>query len=261
MADSIIAICNRALSKIGTQSKITSLDEASVEANQCALWYDNLRRQLLRTAPWGFARQQLALTMLGNITDASSPYPWLVKYAYPSDCLKLNYIISLPCVPAGAITPPSVGLGIPGPTFWGPSRSNRFIIANDKDSEGNNRKVILSNVPTAIGVYAGNIEDPNLFDDLFDGALTDALAVKLIVPLSGNIGMHQSFEAALKMAIDNARAADGNESLPTTDHVVDWMATRGVGSPYGYGAFGANGGAVSGWGEWNSGWDNFSWGM
>ncbi len=259
MATSPTAICNRALSEIGTQSTITSLSEASAEAVQCQLWYDKLRRQLLRAAPWGFAREQQVLTELGTLADLTAPYPYLYKYAYPAETIKFRYILAAPVViPAEDV--PDVSSSPLSPLWCGPSRSNRFLIANDRDSDGNSRKVLLSNVASAIGVYTGDITDPSLFDDLFEDALTAALAYRLVIPLSGNTGMKADFRQEAEDAITRARAIDGNEAIPSTDHVVDWMATRGVGGYYGN----PLGGGVfsgSGWGQWNVGWDNMSWGM
>ena len=84
MANSPIDIANMALAEIGTRSSITAFDDGSVEGYQAGLWYDQLRQMLLRTAPWGFSRGQLVLTQLGDLVpDATAPYPYLFKYAYP----------------------------------------------------------------------------------------------------------------------------------------------------------------------------------
>lgn len=261
MANSIISICNRALSEIGTRSTIASLEEGSPEATQCALWYDNLRQQLLRTANWGFARFQLSLTQLGDlIPDETSPYPWAYKYAYPSDCIKMRYILAPPpSTLTGSINPPTVGQPILTSCF-SPSRANRFIVANDRDNLLNQRRLILSNVYQAIGAYTGDVTDPSLFDTLFDGALTAALAYKLVIPLSGNVGLKKDFGDHVRESIVNARVADGNEAISKTDHTVDWIATRGLGSIYGYGPL-CTIGCPTDWGDWWGGNDNWSWGM
>lgn len=255
MTDSISNICNRALSEIGTQSSISSLEEASTEAFNCRLWYDSLRRQLIRTAPWGFCRGQIVLSQLGDlIPDQTSPYPWGYKYSYPSDCLKFRYVLAPPTAQANNIAPP-VGEPLLGPTWMNPSRANCYIIANDKDDAGNSRKVLLTNVFSAIGVFNEDITDPDLFDDLFSDALVASLAHRLVIPLSGNIGLKKDFQDRAEAAILNARAADANESITRADVTVDWIETRGVGSAWGYG--GVSGPAT--WGQWNCSWDNMGW--
>lgn len=257
---SVIDICNRALSEMGTQSFISTLDEASNEAAQCSLWYDNIRQGLLRAAPWGFARHQRALTLLDTWdgVSANAPYPLLFKYEYPSDCLKLRYIIWPPYT-TNVADSPAVDVGVPAPYWGAPSRQNRYLVQADVDSEtGAQSKSILTNVPGAVGVFTLDVTNPDVFDTMFESALSAALAYKLVIPLSGNVGMRQEFRQSAEGSITNARVADGNEAVPSSDHVVDWMAARGT-PAYGYGL--GNPGCGDNWGQWYSGWDSMSWGM
>ena len=263
MADSIVAICNRAISEIGggTPQQITSLTDTSVEAVQCNLWYDRLRRNLLRSAPWGFARFQAVLTQIGDLyPDNTSPFPFLYSYAYPSDCIKFRYVLTPPTLPlSGAAAPPLTGNSFVGPGFNGPQRMNRFLVQLAKDAQGNQTRLLLSNVQGAIGVYTCDVTDPDQFDDLFIEALQAALSYKLVIPLSGNVAAKESFKQAAELALAQARAVDANEAIPTTDIKVDWIETRGVGSAWGFAAWDG-----SGWGNWGScygGWDNMNWGM
>lgn len=258
MASSVVQICNRALSEMGTQSNIASLDEQSNEAVQCSLWYDNIRQSILRAAPWGCARHQRALTLLGTWdgTSSNAPYPQLFKYEYPSDCLKLRYII-WPTQTINVADSPAVDVGTSAPYWMPPSRQNRYLIQADVDSgTGVQTKVILSNVPGAVAVFTLDLSNPDVFDPMLDSAISAALAYKLVIPLSGNIGMRQQFRESAEGSLLNARAVDGNEAVPTSDHTPDWIAARGC-NAYGYDGLGMG----DGWGQWYSGWDNFQWGM
>lgn len=254
MAD--IDICNRALAEIGARSEITSLADATPQAQACNLFYNALRKQLLRAAPWGFARRTLLLTELGRSTDDPNivPYPWYVMYTHPSDCLKMRYILPPPIPPTvdGAITPPAVGTVLPGP-WCGPSRAWRYLISVDT-STSPDRKVILSNVLDAYGVYTMDVTETSLFDPLYENALSMALASKLVMALTGNVGLKNSFWQLANEAVIAARVADGNESIPTTEHMVDWIVGRGV--------WGATGGMTgfSAIGDWYWGYD-LNWGM
>lgn len=254
MSSSVVAICNRALSAIGARTTIADLSERAVAAQACALWYDNTRQSLLRAAPWGFARKQLVLTELGKLSDATAPYPYLFKYAYPSDCLKFRYLIPPPQL-SDVSTSEFAATG--DGNFWGwtPSRACRFIVNSDVDPDGNQIKTILSNLCQAIGTYTYDCDDPNMFDASFDSALSSALAYHLCIPLSGNVGMMESFRQKATDSVNNARANDANEAIPSSDISVDWIATRSVGYGYGYPS-----GAGSLWGDWYSGFDN-GWGM
>jgi hypothetical protein len=255
-----IDVCNRALSTIGARAAITSFNQPNPASVNCGLWYDKLRRQLLRAAPWGFARRQVSLTQTGDLLpDMTSPYPWRFKYAYPSDCLKLRYILP-PMLPVNNTVAPSVGLPIAGPWGMNPPRRSPFIVINDYDPVLNpaGSKALVCNIFQAIAVYNGDITDPDQWDDLFEGALTAALAYHLCMPLSGNIGLMKEWQSQTMSAIAEARAADGNEAQPSSDVKVDWMETRGVGPIYAlFGPFasGAVGGALFG-----EAWSTMTWG-
>jgi len=212
---------------------------------------------LLRTAPWAFARAQASLTLIGQLnntgtTEGPGVFPFLFQYSYPADCLKFRYVVPPP-PPNYAVT---VSTGQPlvyGP-WLRPSRNNRFLLSNDVDVNGNQTKSIITNVCEALGVYTREVTNPDVFDDLFEGALQAALSYRLVMPLTGNVGMRDEFKQAAEQAIAVARAADGNEAIGSTDHTPDWIKTRGVGYYSGYGA------PVSGWGEMCCSWENMSWG-
>lgn len=243
-----VDICNRALSEAGARSTITDVDDGSEEGTVCALWYDVMRRRLLRAAPWAFARKTFSLSQLGSALDNTAPYPWLYKYTYPADCLRLRYILP-PTPPRGDTN--VVGTLSDNPYFGGPSRANRFIVANDTDAEGNNRRVVLANIQSAQAVYIRDEQNPDIFDDLFTGALEAALAAKFAIPLSGNVAMRAQFIQSASDAIIQARAAD-NEALPTVDHTPDWIEARG-GTTQGYGN------ALLG--DWCLPYEDINWGM
>lgn len=257
-------IANRALSEIGSRTLISSFTESSPAAAQCRLQYDAVREQVLRAAPWGFTRKTVTLTTLGQLltTPPGSPYPWLNQYLYPPDCIKFRYILVNPAAFVTTTNVPDVSVARPLFVPWTmPNRAWRFTVAMD-DSTTPPRRVLLSNVPSAIGVYTANVEDPDLWDPLFTDAFVMALANKLVIPLSGNVQMKQQYAQLAEQAILKARVADANEALPRADVTVDWMVTRGIG----YGGFNGVGagvgyGVYDGWGQCYSGYDDVSWSM
>jgi len=260
MAVDVEAICNRALSDIGARVLIGAITDDNPAAKQCALWYDTLRQQLLQAAPWSFARKTVVLETLALLTDTPMPegmYPWQVKYTYPADCLRMNYILPPPLPPADNVAPDVSG----GPLFANgwlmPSRSWRFLPAYDTDPDNDNapRRVLLSNLPDATGVYVVDVEDTTMFNGSFEVALSAALAYKLVMPLTGNAGMKAGFKEIAQEELTKARVKDGNEAIPSSDHIPDWIAVRG------FGAY-ANGFAGGGFGlgQWYNGWSDVSWG-
>lgn len=258
-------ICNMALSDIGARATIAALTDPGPAAVACNIWYDKLRQMLLRTAPWGFARSTIALTQLGAITNTppDNIYPFPYKYAYPSDCIKFRYLLPPPTQPiTGAIVPPTTGNSAPlicAP--WAlPSRHRRWLPSNEKYQQGGqgailNRTVLLATEAQAYGVYTQDISDPDLFDIGFEQALVAALSSKLVMPITGKTTMKKDYEQIAELRISQARADDGNEAMPTTDHVPDWIRARGSQS------FAIQDTPLNGLGFYMCSWDDMSWGM
>lgn len=246
---SAIDLCNRALDEIVADGTITDFDEPSKEAQVCKRHYPAVRRSLLRAAPWGFARRQLTLTLLGSLTEGTSVQPWAYKYLYPANCLKVRYLIP-------TLQPASSDVVLTGDYFLNCATSYRgspFKVANELVSEHNSRKIVLSNLQEAVAVYVVDEETVDLFDSEFQEALVAALAAAICLPISGNKELTQLKIAQAQSMIEQARASDANESMPTTDHVPDWIRARG---DNGYG-FGFN--------TWFPGsyygWDDMHWAM
>lgn len=86
---SAIAICNVALTTyVGTKS-ITSFDENSVEAEQCKLHYDRIRRSLLERWPWVFAsRREVLVEQTLNDRDGA----WGFRYARPGHMVAVRWV-------------------------------------------------------------------------------------------------------------------------------------------------------------------------
>lgn len=265
-----VDICNRSLSSMGARAVISSLTDTSPAGVQCALLYNPTRLQLLRTAPWGFCRKTINLNLLGALTNSppNSPYPWLYKYLWPSDCIKFRYLLAQPPTPPPTTSVPNVSY-TPIVPWCAAKRTWRYVVSYDDSGllltpPTPAVKVLLSNVQNAIGVYNADVQDCDRWDDLFQEALVNALAYRLIIPLSGNVGMKEGFRALTDEAIQNARTADGNEAIPTTDHLPDWIAARAQGGAdvWGSNTFGTGlGFDYGGAGLWNAEWDGMGWGM
>ncbi len=80
-----VDICNMALSHVGSDAIITSIDpsDGTVEAGHCARFYPQARAELLENFRWGFASKRQQLNPVVNISDA-----WAFAYAVPSDALR-----------------------------------------------------------------------------------------------------------------------------------------------------------------------------
>jgi hypothetical protein len=84
MALSDIALCSRALLKIGAQP-VASLEEGTAEAEVAANLYPGLRDALLASFPWSFATTQATLPRLAAAPVAD----WLYAFQMPADLLRV----------------------------------------------------------------------------------------------------------------------------------------------------------------------------
>ncbi len=82
---SIVAVCNRALSKIGDELIITSVDDDTKPARYCKALYEDTRDFVLRSYPWRFALKRYVLAPLKEKPLFGYDYQFVV----PSDCLRV----------------------------------------------------------------------------------------------------------------------------------------------------------------------------
>lgn len=154
-----VEICNIALANIRSQA-INSLNERSLQAQQCKLFYPLLRDQLFEDVAWQFAHKVKSLSLL---TLESFEYKYV--YAYPSDCLKINKLL----------------LNYQqGRDVFGASEKVEYEIQNIDDT-----KVIVSDHPDLRIDYRAKIKDPNLFTTQFVMTLAHLLASEIAVPIVG----------------------------------------------------------------------------
>lgn len=82
---SVVSVCNRALSKIGDEIQIASLDDSSKPARYCKILYPEVRDMVLRSYLWRFALKRYLLAPL-----CEKPlFDWIYLYAVPADCLRV----------------------------------------------------------------------------------------------------------------------------------------------------------------------------
>jgi hypothetical protein len=96
------------------------------------------------------------------------------------------------------------------------------------------QRVILTNQEYATGVFVADVTDPNIFDDLFQDALSKILGATITIPLTGDKKLANDAIQMANQAIMMARTADANEAMTINDVTPDWMRIRGINiaSPY-----------------------------
>lgn len=292
MANTPTNVANQALDAAAINTELGDIEQGGRIANVCLRAYGECRNQLLRGAPWAFARKQEPLLLLADATKQTANVGTVVpgtefiyEYGYPIDCARIRYIpfnpFLNPGAPVGNIVPQNASAPIVTGLAQGPGvghriQPSRFLVTNDPNysaPQGSNaplvqgqspqgNTVILSNVKNASCVYTFDALYPSLWDHLFRSAMVAYLASEIALPLwvekDRKFGLeirNQQVQIA-KQKIMEARVADGNEMTVSSDIPVDWMAARNTG---GAGAFSWGMGAIAGGGEgdygcWGGGW-------
>jgi len=96
------------------------------------------------------------------------------------------------------------------------------------------QRVILTNQEFATLAYVAQVTDPNLFDTLFQSALSNAMAAKVCQSLTGDKKLVNQLVNDVNEAITAARSIDGNEGPVINDVTPDWIRIRGINWTDGY---------------------------
>lgn len=239
-------ISNRALLAVGARAQISSLypSDGSVEADTIQVLWNPTFEQLARSARWNCLRNQVTLSLVSaaqgtpeNPSGTSYPLPptpWLYAYAYPSDCLDVQYVVpSFPANEGGSTPPTTINNGA---GTWLPNGSQiPFAVSYAPSANGSPTLIILTNQDQAQVVYTVNQPNPAAWDSLFQAAMVASLGAFLVPALSLSFPLMQLAIKQAEMAITQARVADGNEGVTTLDHLPDWMRARAGGQGYGIG--------------------------
>jgi hypothetical protein len=241
MADQL-SIANRALLAAGSRNYISSFNEGSVEANAVSLLWTPTFEALGRTARWACLRKQATLSLLAaaegtpeNVSGSTLPVPqapWLYAYAYPSDCLSMQYIV--PSYPGYSVGTPLTTIN-DNANSWLPTMDAQipFAVSTSLDANNNPILIILTNQEQAQAVYTVNQQNPAIWDSMFQAAMVASLAAYLVPALNLSMPLMQLSIQNAERLITEARTADGNEGVTVMDHYPDWMAARLGGTGWG----------------------------
>lgn len=266
-----VDVAQQSLDSAGLDYLLGDIEDGSRPAQVVLRAYTQCLPQLLRSAPWDFARREAPLLLLadgsGNTPNAGSLVvgnQFVYEYAYPPDCVKVRYVprnrTGIPPTVQGNIVPPNssapimTGVGQPP---YGPRRIQpaRFLLSNDANyppppdgGPGNwetqglspqGRVVILTDVKDAMAVYTYLALYPSVWDSLFRAALVAYIASEIALPLNKDkpfgLKLADNQRAIAKEKILQARAMSANESgVNTSDIRTDWIDARRTGGRWGW---------------------------
>lgn len=193
---SATAIANLALSKLGDEGEISSLDEDSRAARAVNGCFAMMRDAVLRDHPWNFATRRAQLAALAELPTGhwgdGSLFP------LPADFIRL--------------------LSIEGDLPW--------------QLEGRN---LLVNTTAALKIrYTARITDTGEFDPLFAEALACRIAMQIAQRITGSTNAVVEATEQYRKALLAAKRVDGQDNPPDEFPETSWVLSReseGYGPP------------------------------
>lgn len=197
-----VDICNLALSRLGDNATVASIDppEGSAQAEHCALFYPLARDSLLEMHPWKFATRRVLLARLAVPT-----WDWQYAYAWPADALRV--------------------LAVLPQTASSDDETQAFVVEAAPDGS----PMILSNQEAASLRYIGRTTDTTRFPPLVSDCLAWLLASYLAGPVikgDAGAGMAKTCLQSFLFAFSQAKVSDANQQKTRPKHVPQWISAR-----------------------------------
>src|SRR5262245_50968496 len=183
MADSVVGICNEALTLLG-QEPITSLNDQTKAVTYCAIHFPGARDEALSDGQWNCATFRQAL-----VAQSTAPvFGFAFAFPLPTDpyCLR------------ALATSLDMEEGGDSATEW-KIEAPRLLVT---DASAVNLK------------YIGRVFDVTQFDPRLSAAVAFRLAYKLAMPLSGSRQLAGDLSALYEAEIKAAKAVDGKVGTP-----------------------------------------------
>lgn len=201
MTTSNVQIAKLALQHIGDRYDLTSLSDATPEAEQVNLVFDDARDTLQAEHPWKFCRSFYSPSQLSGTVPAN----WAYMFAYPPDALRVWRIEH----PMGRNQPP-----IP------------FDVLR-ADIGGTSTKVLVSNESAPEFMYSQKITSALEFSPHFVTALSWKIAHMIAMPLTGNMEVKDRVQREAMTEIAAAKSVDANEGTwIEQSRDPDWIEAR-----------------------------------
>ena len=192
-----VQIAKLALQHIGDRYDISDITEATPEAEQVNLLFDDTRDALLRQHPWAFATKYTSPAALSG----TAPGHWEYMFLYPTDCVRMLGIVN----PLGKDQP-----------------HVKFEVA--RNSSG--KRVILADIEEPEIFYTARIEDTTDYDPEFVMAFSYVLAARLVMPLVGERSIAADLYQQAQAVLNSAWETDSNEGIEEAIPDADWIRAR-----------------------------------
>lgn len=197
-----IEICNLALGRIGAKP-IASLTEETQEARYCNVFFHAARQAALRDYPWNFCASRKAL---GQVTLPDVYPEWSYAYAYPAACLQVRRLFS-----DGSLTTEV--------------ESFDSVLYTDPVT-GQQSRLLLTNVETAVAEFTADVTDPSFFDSQFVEVFAAKLAMLLAMPITRSKSIQSDAAQAYVAFLPIAKRTDSQEGSVAQTAESPWGSDR-----------------------------------
>jgi len=177
------------------------LTDTSPEANQCNLWYDVSRIEMLEGFDWSFARKYFTMAKHAN----DEPTGWGFRYIKPVDMVVARFIAQ--------------------PLWW----ERDPIPFATLPSEDGTEDTIVTDQDDAELIYTFDQIDENRYSRLFATTLSYLLATKLTFSTTGKQSRTKTNADFFNFYLLNAMNQDWNKARRPKAREAEWSRDRGVG--------------------------------
>jgi hypothetical protein len=182
-------IANKALVRIGGESRILSLDDNRMAARTIKAAWDMARQATLRDGYWNFAIRRRDLAASPDIVS----YPFSHGFRLPADCLKLVEVLSA-------------------------------AVRDDYQLEGG---AILASTPGPLWIrYLVDVTEPAQWDAAFAEALAARLAFQCGNRIAGSAYDQDMGWREYRKLLTDAKMADAQENPPLEQEESEWITAR-----------------------------------
>ncbi|MDE2019183.1 MAG: hypothetical protein KGJ13_02420 [Patescibacteria group bacterium] len=192
-----VAICNLALSRLGQRAISSLTAPVNPAGDNCALWYDETRQELLRAYIFPFSVKQAQLTPDASVTPV---FGWTNAYKLPADYLRFMRA--------------SDGNEYSGmvPT-WYYSLVGNHIYCDEFNTQQN---PVAGGAPiSGLNIwYVGDVTTVPSWDSLFKKCMRLQLAMNMAYAFTLKQSLRKEIESELEDALLEAAAIAGQEKPP-----------------------------------------------
>lgn len=222
MASAEVTICNLALSRLGEEANITSLDppEGSTQAQVCAHFYYVALNKLLEEYDWKFATRKIELTRYDP--EDVDGRGWRNTFAWPGACLRIVKLSPTRAFMISDEEAPEFHM-VQEPFWFDPPDCPFEIETTDKG------KVIFCNEDHPVATYIRSNIEANEFSATFTDALAWLLASFIageLIKANEGISVAQSCYKAYQSALSVCIRKDANQQLRRKKYISPWIRAR-----------------------------------